>query len=84
MIIFRCYMNSKLLGKKLRIIRQMKGISQDAIAVKLNISQVAYSKMENGIIIITDERLTVILRELNISIDTLRSFDLEEIFKERS
>lgn len=77
-------MNIKLFGSKIRIIRQIKGVSQEALAVKLNISQAAYSKIENGKTILTSERLAIILKELNISDKTLREFDSNEIFKEHS
>ena len=74
-------MTVKLLGNNIRTIRQIKGISQEALAMKLNISQAAYSKMENGLIVLTDERLEIILKELNISHETVLDFDLNKIFK---
>lgn len=77
-------MNLTMLGNKIRIIRQIKGISQLALAVKLDISQAAYSKIENGKTILTSDRLVIILRELNISDKTLRDFDSNEIFKEHN
>lgn len=73
--------NLRMLGNKIRTIRQIKGISQDALAVKLNVSQAAYSKMENGIIALTDERFAIILKELNVSDKALKDFDLNEILK---
>ncbi|MBA3706815.1 MAG: helix-turn-helix transcriptional regulator [Bacteroidetes bacterium] len=74
----------KPLGSKIRILRQMQGISQKAIAVKLNISQAAYSKIENKKTILTEERLKIILKELNVSDEILRNFDLNEVLKNRS
>ncbi len=68
-----------ILGNKIRALRQIQGISQEAIAIKLNISQAAYSKIENKKIIITPERLKIILKELNVSDETLRKFNLKEI-----
>lgn len=40
-------MNAKI-GRKIRSFRESKGISQEQMADKLNISQSAYSRMENG------------------------------------
>ena len=71
----------KMLGDNIRIIRQIKGVSQEAIAVKLNISQAAYSKMENGIISLSAERLMIILNELNVSEKTLREPDMKNVLK---
>ena len=73
--------NLKTLGNNIRMIRQIKGVSQEALAVKLNISQAAYSKMENGKIRLTAERFEMILRELSVCDKTVRDFDLNEIFK---
>lgn len=75
-------MNFKFIGSKVRIVRQIKGVSQEALAVKLDISQAAFSKIENGKTVLTGAHLEVILRELNITDKTLRDFDLNEIFKE--
>lgn len=77
-------MNLKFFGSKIRVIRQIKGVSQEALAVKLNISQAAFSKIENGKTVLSNEHLEVILRELSISENTLREFDLSGIFKEHS
>ncbi len=72
----------KVTGNNIRIIRQLKGVSQEAIAVKRNVSQAAYSKMENGIISLSAERLKIILHELNVSEKALRELDINTIFKE--
>ncbi|HEY1008601.1 MAG: helix-turn-helix domain-containing protein [Daejeonella sp.] len=52
----------------IRIRRQRKGISQDAMAFYLNISQAAYSKMENGETEIKIPRLYDIADILEISV----------------
>lgn len=72
----------EILGNNIRVIRQIKGVSQEAIAFKLNISQAAYSKMENGIISLSEERLKIILNELNISEKTLRELDIKNVLKD--
>ncbi|HLV23327.1 MAG TPA: helix-turn-helix transcriptional regulator [Moheibacter sp.] len=40
-------MNTKI-GKKIRTIREKKGLSQEAMADRLNISRSAYSRIETG------------------------------------
>ncbi|MEO6902307.1 MAG: helix-turn-helix transcriptional regulator [Bacteroidia bacterium] len=71
--------NPKLLGNKIRTIRQIKGISQEAIAIKLLISQPAYSKIESGKIILTPDRFQIILEELGVTELAFRNFDLNTI-----
>ncbi|HRG52481.1 MAG TPA: helix-turn-helix transcriptional regulator [Bacteroidia bacterium] len=70
-----------MIGNKIRIVRQIKGISQEAMAMKLMISQPAYSKIENGKIFLSPERLEIILNELNISEETIREFNPIDILK---
>lgn len=71
--------NPKLLGNKIRTIRQIKGISQEAIAMKLLISQPAYSKIESGKIILTPDRFQIILEELGVTEVAFRNFNLNTI-----
>lgn len=73
--------NLKVIGRNIRLVRQITGVSQEAIAVKLNVSQAAYSKMENGIISLTEERLKIISSELNISDKALRSMNFNDVVK---
>ena len=73
--------NPSVLGNKIRTIRQIKGISQEAMAMKLLISQPAYSKIESGKILLTADRLQLILEELAITEEAMRKFDLDTIFK---
>ncbi len=70
-----------MIGNKIRIVRQIKGISQEAMAMKLMISQPAYSKIENGKIVLSPERLQIILDELNISEETIREFNPTDILR---
>jgi transcriptional regulator with XRE-family HTH domain len=39
---------NKIIGKKIHVLRDQKGFSQEQLADKLHISQSAYSRMENG------------------------------------
>lgn len=41
-------MNSVIIGNNIRIIREMKGFTQEYVATLLNMSQNNYSKIENG------------------------------------
>lgn len=74
--------DSKVVGTNIRIMRQMLGISQEAIAIKLNISQAAYSKMESGIIPLTEERLKIILSEFNIRDRRFIDINFNEVIKD--
>lgn len=47
----------KEIGKKIRVVRQVKGFSQEYMAMRLGISQNAYSKMERGKIFMRPERI---------------------------
>ena len=76
--------NLKTLGNKIRVIRQIKGISQEALALKLNISQAADSKIESGKTTLSYERLEVILEELSISDKTMRDFNLNQILNQKT
>ncbi len=74
-------MRLKILGNKIRAIRQMQGISQEAIAVKLKISQRAMSKIENGKIAVKPDRLKLILIVLGISHETFMNFEVNTVLK---
>lgn len=54
--------------ERIRIERQRKGYSQEAMAFELNISQGAYSKMERGESEITAKRLCEIADILEINV----------------
>ncbi|MEZ4906700.1 MAG: helix-turn-helix transcriptional regulator [Saprospiraceae bacterium] len=56
--------------KKLRI---SKGMNQDDIASRLNISQSAYTKIENGITKLDIERITELSKILEVDISELLS-----------
>ena len=46
-----------VVGKKLKILRESKNLSQEYVAESLGISQTAYSKMENNITRLTAKRI---------------------------
>ena len=55
-----------LIGRKIRVVRQLKGYSQEYMAMRLGVSQNAYSKMERGKIKVKNERLQTITGILEI------------------
>ncbi|AEA44285.1 helix-turn-helix domain-containing protein [Fluviicola taffensis] len=62
------------LGIKIRFFRDMKGLSQQALAMQLGISQQAYQKIESGVTKLDVERANVIANELGVQLDFLISF----------
>lgn len=70
------------IGEKIRMVREMKGISQDAIATYLDISPQAYGKMERGETKLDiDDRLEKIANYLEVSKEQIMNFDAKTIFK---
>lgn len=61
-------------------IRKKRGISHDAMAANMNLSQAAYSKIEKGETKLTLERLTQIAEILDTTTQDLMGFD--EKFKQ--
>lgn len=68
------------LGAKIRKIRTLKGYTQDYMATAIDISQRAYSKLENNEIKLDWERLADISKILEIDPLELISFDDSLIF----
>lgn len=61
-------MESKILPEKIRMMRTLKGFSQEYMAEKLSITQKAYSKYENGDVKLTFERVKDIAAILEVDI----------------
>ncbi len=76
--------NLRKIGNNIRIIRQSRGYSQELMAIKLCISQPAYSKMENGKIRIGKNNLDAICEILEINYEQLICFNFHEIVKKAS
>ena len=55
-----------IIGRKIRIVRQLKGYSQEYMAMRLGISQNAYSKLERGKIRLKNQRVIEISGILEI------------------
>ncbi len=62
-------------GLSIKKIRQFRNFTQQYVADKLNISQNAYSRIENGSTKLTIERLEQISKLLSVSIETVLSND---------
>lgn len=62
------------LGNKIRFFREMKGLSQEALANQLGISQQAYQKIESGSTKLDVNRAEKIASELGVQLDFLLSF----------
>ena len=63
------------LGAKIRTLRELKGVSQEAIARCLGISQQAFQKIETGKTKLNFARISLIAVELNIELETLINFN---------
>ncbi len=68
------------LGAKIHKIRALKGYTQDYMAAKLEVSQRAYSKLENNETKLNWDRLTEISKILEIEPVELVSFDDSLVF----
>lgn len=67
-----------LFGEKLQALRKAKGISQDQLAIQLNVSRQAISKWELGTSLPDVENIVEISRFFDISIDYLLKDDLQD------
>jgi transcriptional regulator with XRE-family HTH domain len=67
--------------ENIRMIREIKGISQDAIATHLDISPQAYGKIERGETKLDFVRIEEIAKYLQVTVDEIMNFDAKNIFK---
>lgn len=68
----------KLLGKKIRLLRHQKGWSQEDVAIQLNISIPAFSKIETGITDVNLSRLEQISKLFGLSVVEMLSYNDDE------
>ena len=61
-------------------IREMQGITQEFLADKLELSQTALSRVENGELKIDFDRLCQIAEILEVDVNTIINFDKSVIF----
>ncbi|EKT4549077.1 Helix-turn-helix domain protein [Flavobacterium psychrophilum] len=68
------------LSDKIKRIRTIKGLSQEEMSQKMNISQKAYSNLENSKTKIDDERLNQIATLFEMEPQDIRLFDEKQVF----
>lgn len=62
------------LGAKIRMLREIKGFSQDSIATQIGLSQQAFQKIEAGDTKISIERANKIAKSLELNLESLLNF----------
>lgn len=68
------------IGQKIKRIREIRNLTQDYMASKLNITQAAYSSIESGKTKIDDNKLKSIAQILDVDEDIIKNFDDKVIF----
>lgn len=68
------------IGYKIRRVREFKNLSQQYVADNLSVSQSTYSDMENGKIIVTEEKLAIIASILDVSVDIIKEYNDQVVF----
>jgi transcriptional regulator with XRE-family HTH domain len=66
-------------GKKIRILRELVGYSQDYMSIQLEVSQTTYSRIENQNTRIDISRLISISKILGVTLISLLEFDENNI-----
>lgn len=69
-----------MIGEKIRKIRTIKGFSQEYVSHQLNISQAAYSDIENNKTKINLARIQELSEIFSIDINDLLTFDENNVF----
>lgn len=69
------------LGEKVSLMRTLKGLTQEEMAVKLNMSTTGYAKIERGETKLQNPRLEKIADVLGIALTDLLNFDAQNVFK---
>lgn len=67
-------------GNTIKKIRELKGFTQEEIALRLNISQKAYSNLENNITKLDIPRLQDIAGVFDMDLLQLLAFDEKQVF----
>ena len=68
------------IGEKIRMIREMKGISQEAVATHLDMSPQAYGKIEREETKLDTNRIRMIAEYLGVKFEDIINSDGENIF----
>lgn len=69
-----------MIGNKIRNIRELKNLTQEYVAERIDISQAAYSKIENGETKISEEKLVQIAQVLEVKPEDIKAFDSQKYF----
>ncbi|OJX53516.1 MAG: hypothetical protein BGO88_00845 [Flavobacterium sp. 38-13] len=69
------------IGEKLRLLRKLKGYTQETMAGKLHMERRSYANLENNVTKIDMERMTQIAEVYGIGLDELLAFDENKIFE---
>ncbi|WP_370033725.1 helix-turn-helix domain-containing protein [Flavobacterium sp. 28YEA47A] len=69
------------IGEKLRLLRKLKGYTQETMAGKLNMERRSYANLENDVTKIDMERITQIAEVYGIELDELLAFDESKVFE---
>ncbi len=62
---------TELFGERLRRLREMRGLTMNQVAARLNVKHATVSHLEHGEQMIRTKRLEALARILNVSIDYL-------------
>lgn len=68
-----------MIGNKIKNIRELKNLTQEYVAEKLDISQAAYSKIEKSSKL-PDEKLQQIAEVLEVKLEDIKAFDSQKYF----
>ncbi len=71
------------LGDKIKKIRDLKGLKQNEVAAKLNLSPQAYSKIERNETKMDNERLEQLASVLGVTVEDIHKFDDKNLFVSR-
>ena len=69
-----------MIGTKIKNIRELKNLTQEYMAERLDISQTAYSKLERGETKLSDEKLSQIASVLEVRPEEIKAFDSQKYF----
>ncbi|WP_288460451.1 helix-turn-helix transcriptional regulator [uncultured Chryseobacterium sp.] len=69
-----------MIGNNIKNIRELKNLTQEFVAEKLDISQSAYSRLEKGEIKISKEKLVQIAEVLEVKPEDIKEFDSQKYF----
>lgn len=68
-----------MIGHKIKSIRELKNLTQEYMAEKLDISQAAYSKLEKGNTKISEDKLNKIAEILEVNPEDITDFDNKKV-----